>query len=116
MVLAAALTAGLAFPVSAAEVSLDGVATKDIKATVAAGRLKWLNKVNPWSKAGTACILKKESNWRYVRRHLLKAEVLVTFVPGSAGAGACGLNQKVSISLIENQMGIKARSGAAKSE
>jgi hypothetical protein len=112
-VLAAALAASLAFPALAAEKSIDGVATRDIKATLVGNKLSHLN---PWSKAGTACILAKESTWRYLKLHLLKAQVLVTFVPGSAGAGACGLNQKIAISVIENQMGIKARSGAAKSE
>jgi hypothetical protein len=113
MVLAAALAASLAFPALAAEKSIDGVATRDIKATLVGNKLSHLN---PWTKIGTACILAKESTWRYLKLHLLKAQVLVTFVPDNTGTGTCGINKKVAISVIENQLGIKTRSNATKNE
>lgn len=110
ILLVAVLAASLASPAVAADISLEGVATKDIKATIVAGRFKWFSKINPWSKSGTACVLKKDSTYRFLKlRRALWAEVVVTFVPHGDATDACGRGKHVSISLVDSKAGIAAR-------
>ncbi len=105
-VLTAVLVAGLVFPAAAKELSLEGLATTDIKATTLGGKFsRWL----PWSKAGAACLIKEGSTWRYVKlRRALWAEVVVQYVPYGA-VDACRTGQHVSILAIQNKAGIAAQ-------
>lgn len=93
----------------AEELSLNGIAVSDVRATIKGH--KW-SRLNPFSKGGTECILKKGTEYLEVRpgvRLVRKAEVKVLAEPeGGVGNDGCRNGKSIYISASASKAGIKA--------